>query len=780
MTRGSLRLELGRSDAACQDFERASSLLGPARAVEVDAQRAAVAQNAGRLDEAAGLYRGILKQSGLSAAVQTSTANNLGLLEATLGNHESAARWMRRAAATAPRVGPAYVALVAESSAWAAVQAGALTEGVAKFDEAVRLWEKADLPLGELYAEYADALLNLRLLPEAREQAERAADALHAQGVDLMAVEAQLRSARLALLMGDARTAEERAEDTVARLRSQRRADWRARAVLVAVEARLFRGEARRDDHAVAVRAATSLLRSGVPQVAADAYLAAGRVARTTGRTKLAVADWERAAELAPRVPVLARVKGHLARALAAHARSSDAELLAACRLGLTDLARHRAALPSTELRALASGHGAELAALGLGAVERSGSPAQVLAWMEHTRAAALSAVEPDPVDGIDDELSGLRAVQTEVVRARRADRTALPALLKRQSEIEARIRHQTWTGSSHDAATSSARFSVGALRERLAGRVLVEYDVHDGRIIAAVVGDRRTRMVQVADRATVEAEIDELRSALYALNVCVLAMVPFLHATSVSLVERLRSLLVEPLGLPVGAPVVVVPVGDLQRVPWSAMFDGPVSVAPSASLWVQASRRNAPEAPVVLAAGPELSGAVPEVEALAEKYGDAQVLTPPASRVDVVRSAIEGASLVHLSCHGEVRVDNPTFSSLQLSDGSLTVHELDRGAGAPHRLVLAACDVGGGVSYPGNEVLGFIGTVLSRGTAGVVASTMLVLDQHVTPLMLGLHDGLRSGLTLADALHQARGAVDLDDPRSYPSWCTFTAFGAG
>jgi hypothetical protein len=75
--------------------------------------------------------------------------------------------------------------------------------------------------------------------------------------------------------------------------------------------------------------------------------------------------------------------------------------------------------------------------------------------------------------------------------------------------------------------------------------------------------------------------------------------------------------------------------------------------------------------------------------------------------------------------------------------------------------------------------VLGFIGTLLTRGTAGVVASTMLVLDQHVTPLMMCLHAGIRSGLTLADALHTARGQVDPTDPRVYPAWCTFTAYGA-
>jgi CHAT domain-containing protein len=381
-------------------------------------------------------------------------------------------------------------------------------------------------------------------------------------------------------------------------------------------------------------------------------------------------------------------------------------------------------------------------------------------------------------VDLGEDDLRALRAIQAEVARARRSDRSALPTLMARQSEIEARIRRRTWTDATSRVPAAS-RFSIARLRESLADRALVEYDVYDGRVVAAVVEKRRTRIVELADLATVEAEIDELRSALQALSVCVPAMARYLHEVSTGLVERLRSLLVEPLGLRGDAGTVVVPVGELQRVPWSAMFAGSVAVAPSAGLWMQAGADNARAGPVVLGAGPGLDNAVAEVEAIAQGYADPLILIPPRSRVEVVREALIGASLAHLSCHGEVRSDNPTFSSLRLSDGSMTVHELDQRAGAPYRIVLAACDVGGSVTFPGNEVLGFIGTLLTRGTAGVVASTMLVLDEHVTPLMLALHEGIRSGGTLADALHGARATIDPSDPKAYPAWCTFTAFGA-
>ena len=57
--------------------------------------------------------------------------------------------------------------------------------------------------MGEHYIEYADALMELRLLPEAAGAARLAVAEFSAAGIPLMAAEAQLRVAQLALLTGD-------------------------------------------------------------------------------------------------------------------------------------------------------------------------------------------------------------------------------------------------------------------------------------------------------------------------------------------------------------------------------------------------------------------------------------------------------------------------------------------------------------------------------------------------------------------------------------------------
>jgi CHAT domain-containing protein len=242
----------------------------------------------------------------------------------------------------------------------------------------------------------------------------------------------------------------------------------------------------------------------------------------------------------------------------------------------------------------------------------------------------------------------------------------------------------------------------------------------------------------------------------------------------------RLGEMLIKPLELPEHRGLVVVPVGEMQRIPWSAVHAAPVSIAPSASLWARSRlRQPASDGPVALVAGPELPGAAAEIHALQILHDRPTVLVPPASTVETVTHALDHAALAHLACHGDVRADNPTFSSLLLSDGQLTVHELDQRGVTPHRLVLAACRSSSDTTYPGNETLGFVSTLLAHGTAGLVASSMVVPDWDVIPLMASLHAAVLRGAALADALHQARATVDRQDPTAFVSWCAFNAFGA-
>lgn len=780
MTRAAVNQELGNLSGAQRDLDTAAPLAAPAEVVELTFQRAVLHQNLGRLGRAAEAYRDLLAGPGLTPRLRVTAGNNLAMIDAQHGRPGDAVRLLADAMAQAPEVGPAHVAMVLGTRAWVTVHAGRLADGLRLFDEAARAHEAAGLPLGEHFVEYADALIDLRLIPEARSAAQSAADEFRRHGVPLMGAEAELRVAQLELLAGDPEQAEAASVVAAESFHRQGRRGWKARAALVRAEARLHAGTCQAADLRDARRISRTLEEQGTWAYAVDAHVIAGRIARRLGRPGDAVAAWRRAAELARRSTVLVRMRGSVAGAMAAAVRSDDAGVLAYCRRGLSDLARHRTALPSVELRALASGHGAELGQLGLEVMVRGGRAPRVFDWMERTRAAALLAVEPPGGASVDD-LEALRGVHAELEGLTGTDRSAAvpPPLVARQRSIEDRIRRAGWQRRAGDPAVT-ATIRPARLRPLLAGRVLVEYAILHGDLVAVVVEPRRSRLVRLGPAAAV---LDQVRTLFFALR----RMTQPLPASSLaaarlgadSRMSNLRGLLLQPLRIDAGAELVVVPVGDLHGIPWSALWDAPVSLAPSAGMWARTAVAAPPGGPAVLVEGPGLAGATTEVRRLRDLYPDAAALAPPDSTAAEVLRRLDGADLVHLACHGRLRADNPLFSSLVLSDGPLTVQELQTSGVAPHRLVLASCQSGADVAYAGDEVLGFISSLLARGTAGVVASVAAVPDVAAVDLMCALHERLAEGRTLARALFAAREGLDRRDPAAYVNWCTFSAYGA-
>jgi len=798
MSRAAVSQELGHMLAARRDLRDAAALVTGARTCELNFQQATLLQNAGQLTDAAAIYQRLLSDPGAGPSQKAKSASNLALIESEQGRYAQALRRLDQALQAATEIGPALAAAVAESRAWVTVQSGRFAEGMRLFDQATQALSAARLPLGDHYHEYADALMELRLLPEAATAAHRGMQEFTTAGVPLMAAEAQLRVAQLAMLAGDTAEAITASTAAATAFRQQRRWAWRARSVLVTAEARLNSGTATPADLSEARSAARRMESLGMNSAAVQGFLVTGRLAASLGRPGQAVAALAKAGSLARGAPILVRVRGRHAAALAARLRHRDREALAHCRHGLSDLARHRGGLPSAELRALASGHGAELGLIGLDIVVRDGSPGRVLNWMERSRAAALLAVEPPDFDEIRADLAALRAVHggraASAGPASAGPASAGPASQQRiagpdaseQAAIENRIRHATWRAASA-ARASTAPVTVGGLRGQLQGRVLIEYGLLGQDLVAVVIDARGSRLSALGPLAPVR---DQLRALHFALRRLTRPSYQAQHAAARASADlRIRSLtelLVDPLRVPADIELVVVPVPDLQGVPWAALHGGPVGLAPSATFWARTAlaaqhQRQARDSSgtVVLMAGPDLPGAVAEVESLAQLHPSAICLTPPASTAEAVAGALDGADLAHLACHGTLRADNPMFSSLLLSDGPLTLQELYARGLAPHRLVLAACRSGSQASYAGDEVLGFVPALLARGTAGILASTAEVPDVEAVELMTAVHERLAKGATLAHALHEARASQDTGNPGDFVNWCTFNVHGA-
>jgi hypothetical protein len=259
--------------------------------------------------------------------------------------------------------------------------------------------------------------------------------------------------------------------------------------------------------------AAAVLQRLGLYAVAVEAHLAAGRTAVALHRRDAARRHLSRAGELAQGQSVLVRLRGRLAQAVLAEAVGDADAVLTHCRAGLHDLARHRSALPSVELRVLASGHGVELGAIGLRVLLPSASATSVFGWLERTRAISMLFAEPVP-DAVDEDLAALRLVEQQLRAARREEADEPAELVARQHVLETRIRRRSWTGHGSGDAPGTV-LHLPRLRRLLDGAWLVEFANLDDRLIAVVVGPRRTRLIELGDVATPRAHARALLSGL-------------------------------------------------------------------------------------------------------------------------------------------------------------------------------------------------------------------------------------------------------------------------
>jgi CHAT domain-containing protein len=90
---------------------------------------------------------------------------------------------------------------------------------------------------------------------------------------------------------------------------------------------------------------------------------------------------------------------------------------------------------------------------------------------------------------------------------------------------------------------------------------------------------------------------------------------------------------------------------------------------------------------------------------------------------------------------------------------------------------VLSSCNTAVGAPSGADELIGLVSALLSLGSIGVVASVVPVDDPATIPLMLALHEWLRTGVGLAEAVHRARRAVS-SEPRARAAADSFIALG--
>ena len=510
-----------------------------------------------------------------------------------------------------------------------------------------------------------------------------------------------------------------------------------------------------------------------------QAHLLAGRLALSRKRTIEADQHLDRAARSRHRGPLLNRSVAWLARALQADARGNARATLAACRRGLDVLGDHQLTLGATELRAYGTAHGAELAMLAQREALRRGDGRRLLFWSERWRATTLAA-RSTPLRH-DRELAAELSALRHVTRLLAMGEMPVPgrsALERERRRLEAAVQARTRRAPG-SGVREAAEFDLGALCAELGDRTLIELVEVDGVLHVITVADRRVRLYTVG-----RVPVREVRLSRFALHRLAHGRLhPGDDAVLAHQGANLEASLLGPAAAEIGdRPVVVVPPSRLQAVPWTLMpslRDRAVTVAPSALAWLRGRRKRPPaHRRVALVAGPRLATGGAEVEQLHARYPDAVLLGRGSATAERVLTALDGAWLAHIAAHGTFRADNPLFSSIQLDDGPLTVHDFERLGRAPYRLVLSSCDSGTAAPVGADELLGLVGSLMPLGAAGIVASIVPVNDPAAVPLMLALHDALEKGAALPEALLAGRRAT-LGDVLAEATAHSFLALGA-
>lgn len=785
---------LGQSAAALKEVDAAVAGLTGASAARALTQRAIILWHLGRTEEAMGGFRTALRtlrQEGDLLWVQR-TLSNRAVVHAFSNAFGPALRDLQEAQALCEQLGlrlPA--AIVLENLAVVHRRLGDVPTALHYMDAADERYRSLGAPIGSVLSERSELLLSVRLLVEAREAAGRAVSEFERTHERVGTPEARLLLARTATLTGDHELALRESRRAVRELQRQGRVEWTALARMAVLFARLESDDAESVRLGELSRAADDVELAGWVDTALDARLAGGRRGLASGSRAAA----ERARRELGRVsrvrragPAARRAKAWYATALL---RADDGDATGAANAalrGLRILGDYRATVAATDLRARMAGLGADLAALGLRQALASGSAYQVLGWAEQGRARHLlerPATPPDDPE-LTQHLAELRSVMSQIGDRQRDGRPPGP-LVARQVQLERAIRDATRRALvGRPAAAAGLGLPPRAeLAACLGDAALAELVESDGQLAAVTLVDGRLRLHDLGPAAAVA---DRVRWLPFGLRRLARSQSGGASRDAAAAMLRdvgagLDATLLAPLARDIrDRPLVLVPTGALQSLPWSllpSLAGRPVTVAPSAGTWHLAASRQPVPGPVVVIAGPGLPGAQQEAQAVAALYAVRPLLREHAA-VGAVSSALDGAGLAHLAAHGSVRADNPLFSSLRLADGPLTVYDLERVGHGTDTVVLAACESGRSVVWAGDELLGLAAAFLSHDTRHLVASVVPVPDAETAPLMVAFHELLAQGVPVADALAQAQLRGDAEDPRAFAAAAGFVCLGAG
>jgi tetratricopeptide (TPR) repeat protein len=251
---------------------------------------------------------------------------------------------------------------------------------------------------------------------------------------------------------------------------------------------------------------------------------------------------------------------------------------------------------------------------------------------------------------------------------------------------------------------------------------------------------------------------------------------------------------LVEPLSkhLETNQLIYFVPHGFLHYLPLHALKvngspiikNNPVAYIYSASLLKLIKQKGRSISRTVASFGVDYKGNVrseeifeDEAKEVATLFGGECYLGAKATKRNVLEAMTE-KDIVHLSCHGFFKPDDPLGSTVKLYGGeSITARELFTSRVASEMVVLSACETGVNMNEGGDELIGLTRSLLYAGAHSVIVTLWKVHSQSARDIVVEFYKALKEGASKAAALQQAQ-VVAMTKNRDPQHWAPFVVIG--
>ena len=259
------------------------------------------------------------------------------------------------------------------------------------------------------------------------------------------------------------------------------------------------------------------------------------------------------------------------------------------------------------------------------------------------------------------------------------------------------------------------------------------------------------------------------------------------LHDYALPILQRLYTALIEPFaeGLNHYKRLVIVPYGILHYLPFQLLHDGDcyliqraeVVILPAASLLPRPAPRQQRQAlAVAYNWDGRLQHTMDEAQRVIARFGG-QLYSEDTARQAVLNTP--PCQVLHITAHGQHRIDQPDFSYIQLADGPLYTDDLFQHDLSYELVTLSACETGRSRAAAGDELIGLGRGFFFAGAGAIVASLWRVNETLTLELMDELYYQLDAGASKAAAMRDAQLALICTYPRLHPAfWGAFELIG--